>query len=225
MKKIANFQKIILWLVMMVVFAAILRAGDGQKRMRDYQFNIGRHRLTCSIPLDFLSDLKTEPSHEAPSLRKGRPGEGASVEYFFHVHMFDGHFGVSNYASLSFSVREIRVDAMYQAPVESLVQLKEFLKWHLRYSHDNQSYFFNIISISGSDWLKMELVQRASDDRLTVRREDEGATFWYPIGDRRFLQISYTIREYIPGKSSRWLADAHAMRDQILDSVQLDAAN
>jgi hypothetical protein len=78
---------------------------------------------------------------------------------------------------------------------------------------------FSKKTVSGFDWIQTTLVPSGSDSK--VRRGNENTMLWFPIGNRRYLQVLWRIEEFVSGKPDRWLADAHKMRDQIINSVSL----
>ena len=187
--------------------------------MKEYRFPIDGYELSFSVPKAFMSDYWGGLNEKNATLKIDRSGKGASATLFTQVHMFAGPIWVGNYAAMDFSVMVIDADTTYDGSITSLEQLENYQKSRLALPDRYERYDFSRKTIAGETWLLMTLV-RADASREKIR-DDENSILCFPLGGHRFLQMYCRITESVPNKAGRWLADAHIMRDQILDSVVL----
>lgn len=187
---------------------------------KEYRFPIDEYELSFSVPKPFMSDYWGNPDEMRPELIVGRPGEGTRAILFSNIHMFTGPIWVGNYAAIDFSVSLIEPATTYNGSVSSLEQLEVYEKLQLALPNSYAgSYDFSRKTIAGETWLMMTLIR--ADSARARRRDDENTILLFPLSDRRYLSVVCRIKEYVPNKTGRWLADAHKMRDQILNSVVL----
>jgi hypothetical protein len=210
------------FIIYIVLFAAItagLGATGSKYPAQEYSFDIGQYELSFSVPNAFLSDMWNRPDHYDPEWREGRLGEGSYADYFFHTHMFKGPIWVGNYASAIFTISLIEADSEYPGPVSTLEDLEKYLNWQTMITGINTYPKVSRKTVSGFDWIQTTMEPSSSEKN--VNRGTENTILWFTLGNRRYLMVLWQIDESVPGKTNRWLEDAHKMRDQILNSVEL----
>jgi len=206
------------WMACLVIVTSPALDAAPAASIQEYRFTIDQYELSFSVPKAFLTDLWGTPERSSPQLIKGRPGSGAYAEYFSHIHMFSGPPWMGDYGAIKFVVMISHADSAHDGSIASLEQLEAYKKWQFEFIKSYEEYSYSKVSFGGVTWLRLEL-KRNERANPSGKREDENLIFCLPIDDRRFLQVVCGIREYVPGKTSRWLQDADIMRDQILNSM------
>ncbi|MEZ5413765.1 MAG: hypothetical protein R3F03_05565 [Opitutaceae bacterium] len=218
------------FIIYAVLFAAItVRSGaTGSKYpAQEYRFTFGEYELLFSVPKALQLGIYGKPDRYDPDWRIGLPGEDSSATYFFHIYMFRGPIWVGNYASLEIVVQEIEAAAAYEGPVSTLEELEEYLsekfkaerEWARMYSLNSEPPEVSRKTISGYTWI--QTIVNPTQSARTGKRGAESNTLRFPLGNRRYLMVLCQIDELVPNKTRRWLTDAHAMRDYVMNSVVL----
>ena len=218
------------FIVYVLLFAAItVRSGVAGSKYpaQEYRFGIGEYELSFSVPKALGLGIYGRPDHHDPEWRKGLLGEDSSATYFFHIYMFRGPIWVGNYASIEIVVQEIEAAEAYEGPVSTMEELEEYLsekskterEWARMYSLNSEPPEVSRKTISGYTWI--QTIVNPTQSARTGKRGVESTILWFPLGNRRYLMVLCQIDELVPNKTRRWLTDAHAMRDYVMNSVVL----
>jgi len=193
--------------------------------MKNYTIDFPEHILRYSLPQEIAD--KMEPWVQEKQRSQFSPTDKSFVTSGYRqiagtLYDFNGPFWVGAYGSLKFYfiVRKRSPDS--HGDITNLDGLDRYIHWLMNDGNPAHIFKYDRVMLGGSQWIR-RLRDNLSEPILAPgEQREEFEIISIPIDNDMFLDVTFIMMEWVPGKAMKWKQKAEELRDAIKATIVLE---
>ena len=193
--------------------------------LKNYTIDFPEHILRYSLPREIAD--KIEPLVQEKQLSQFSPSDKNFIAHGYleiagTLHDFNGPFWVGAYGSLKFDFIVQKRVHEFKGEIKTLDGLDKYIRWWANDGNPSHSFNFRRVVVGGSEWLSRSQNNFSGSIITTGSESKELEIISIPIDNEMFLDVGFSIMEWVPDSAKKWKQNAERLRDTIKSTVALE---
>jgi hypothetical protein len=193
--------------------------------MKNYTIGFPEHILRYSLPREIAD--KIEPLVQEKQLSQFSPADKNFVAHSYleiagTLHDFNGPFWVGAYGSLKFDFIVQKRSQKFTGQINTLDGLDKYIRWWTNDGSPSHSFSFGRVLVGGSEWLSRSQNNFSDSIIPSGSQRKELEIISIPIDNDMFLDIGFSIVEWVPDSAKKWKKKAERLRETIQSTIALE---